>query len=303
MQNFSSEPRIVFITGIGRSGTSLLQTILTSHSEINFPPETHFFKRYILPYLLKKKLPTKADMEADVYLKRIDQDIRFSILNTEYKSLIDLKGAFLKIMNWPISNKVIGDKDTEYIRYLPHLKKVFPNSILIHIIRDPRDVIISRLRTDWGKRHSVAFHAGEYQYYIHHLTRIGPKIFSKDYHILRYEDLIKHPERELDKLLGQLNLRFDLRMLQFYKQTRNLVAGNEMAWKDNLAKPILKDNSGKWLQSFESHEVSLIESGIEDFMNEYDYKVSGDRPKLIGVLMKRIIMTMFKIKTLNESLH
>ena len=46
---------IIFIIGVGRSGTTLLQSMLHSHSEIHFSPETHFVKRFLNPEIHHKK--------------------------------------------------------------------------------------------------------------------------------------------------------------------------------------------------------------------------------------------------------
>ena len=39
--------RPVLVCGIGRSGTSLLQSMLNAHHDLCFPPETHFFRRFV----------------------------------------------------------------------------------------------------------------------------------------------------------------------------------------------------------------------------------------------------------------
>ena len=37
----------IFIVGVGRSGTSLLQSMLNTHSKMSFIPETHFLRKYV----------------------------------------------------------------------------------------------------------------------------------------------------------------------------------------------------------------------------------------------------------------
>jgi len=56
---------MIFIIGLGRSGTSLLQSILNAHSEIAFLPETHFLRKYVFP----GKLKNKSDVEIKTILK------------------------------------------------------------------------------------------------------------------------------------------------------------------------------------------------------------------------------------------
>ena len=44
----SENPKKIFIVGVGRSGTSLLQSMFASHPEVKFIPETAFIRRYVL---------------------------------------------------------------------------------------------------------------------------------------------------------------------------------------------------------------------------------------------------------------
>jgi len=78
-----AEPQIVFITGVGRSGTTLLQSMLHAHSQVHFPPETHFFKRHILPFMLKGRLPTREVLQEDGYLQRLSPAFRQMVLQAQ----------------------------------------------------------------------------------------------------------------------------------------------------------------------------------------------------------------------------
>ena len=91
-------PQKLFIVGVGRSGTTLLQSMLNSHPEICFTPETHFFKRYIAPNISNTKGISKqklqALLQADKYFSRLEVSIeehlkKFSS-NISNKDLINL---------------------------------------------------------------------------------------------------------------------------------------------------------------------------------------------------------------------
>lgn len=297
-----SNKKLILITGVGRSGTSVLQSILHEHSQINFPPETHFFKRHIIPFLLKSKVPNFKDLSQDPYLKRLNEPLRRDIVESVLSDLNDLLDVFVRISEDAASN-YLGDKDTEYVRYLPHLAKVFPKAIVVHIIRDPRDVVLSRTKTVWGKKHGLCYHAAEYQYYIKQLTILGPKLFKERYLELRYEDLIDQPERTLKRLLHVLSLKYEPGMLDFHQSKGSLVGTDEKAWKENLMKPLLIGNQGKWKSSLTFEQAALVEHGIKDFMKNHGYELTKHKPTFIGLIRKKIVMMLFAGKTYKERLR
>jgi hypothetical protein len=294
----------IFITGVGRSGTSLLQSMLNAHSQIHFPPETHFFKRYIVPSLLKKnKAPLYEEMKSDRYLQRLSQALRLKIIQQNSYTTNDLKQSLVDIMKGELNTTVIGDKDTEYVRYLPHLKKVFPDSCLIHIKRDPRDVVASRKKAEWSKGRNTAFHAAEYAYYIEIIEKKAPVLFNNKYISLRYEDLLQNPEQELKNILKLLELPYDQKVLEFHKQSSTLVSQDEAGWKQNLSKPLMIKNKGKWKETLSEKEAALVQHGIESFMEANGYKTDAVSAPFFKLIEKQLIMWMFRAKTYKEQIR
>lgn len=276
--------------------------MLNAHTEITFPPETHFFKRYILPYLMRQRKPEPADLNSDSYLQRLGPEKLGNLEEISYNDLNDFKSAFLDIV-LKADGTFLGDKDTEYVRYLPHLKRLFPEAYLIHIVRDPRDVVVSRLKTEWGRKRSLAFHAAEYQYYIKQMVTLGPELFGDRYLELRYESLLDDPERELRKITERLGLEFEKDMLNFQASSSNLVSKEESAWKQNVTKPLLRTNQGKWKASLKDSEAALIEMGIEPIMAQRGYTISKGRPGLVQLAKKSLVMLLFALKTEKERLR
>lgn len=298
-----AQQKLLFITGVGRSGTSLLQSMLNAHPEVNIPPETHFFKRYILPNLQKNQWPKPAQLRDDKYIKRLPEASRNQLITSLSGECGDLAMAFTSFLAGDGPHAVIGDKDTEYMRYLPHLKKVYPDAFLLHIKRDPRDVIASRKKAEWSKNRSVAFHAAEYQYYIKKLSREGPQLFTNRYLELRYEDLLFDPQDTLEPVLAMLGLDFSKKILEFQESSKKLVAQDEKAWKQNLNKPLLKNNFNKWVEELSENEVGIIQSGLEDYFQANNYTLSSAQARYGAIVKRELIKGLFIAKTYNERLR
>jgi hypothetical protein len=296
--------KLLFLTGIGRSGTTLLQQMLHAHSQIDFKPETHYFKSYILPLLLGK------EKSLEVYSERSSSDSYLERLTPEdAKKLINIGGSEDSLIagfkNLLCNNKVEfgADKDTEYVRYFPHLKKAYPESYLINIIRDPRDVVLSRRKTPWGSKRSAVFHAAEYVHYFKKNQLEGQKLFGNKYIKVQFEHLIESPKKEIKRVLDRLGLNFEEAVLDYSKNSSSLIANDEKAWKGNADKPILTENSNKWQSELDKGVVGLIESEIGSQMEELGYSLSGFKKNPLKVIEFKTVLAAFAFKSKREQLN
>lgn len=296
--------KLLFLTGIGRSGTTLLQQMLHAHSQVDFKPETHFFKAYILPLLLGKNggLETfEKGASADSYLQRLTSEERASLLKLN-GTKEELVAGFENLF----SNAGLefgADKDTEYVRYFPHLKKVYPEAYLINIIRDPRDVVLSRTKTPWGSKRSAVFHAAEYVYYFKKNRSEGPRLFGDKYIEVQFENLLENPEKEISTVLQKLGLRFEEAVLNYSQNANSLIAEDEKAWKGNADKPILKGNTNKWETELDKSVVGLIESEIGPQMETLGYTLSGNKKSLLKSIEFKTVLAAFAFKSKKEELR
>lgn len=296
---------VILLTGVGRSGTTMLQSMLHSHSEINFSVETHFIKGYVVPFLLTGETIKGGTLVGDKFLQRLPTQKNDTICAQNYSTLDGLREAFHVVMSSEDNRAVqyLGDKDTEYVRYFPHIHKFLPKAFMIHIIRDPRDVVASRLKTEWGAKRSLEFHIAEYQYYLKKVRAEGPSLFGERFIELKYEDLLANPEQELSKILNALGLNFESEMLDFYKKGNDLVSEDEKKWKGNVSKPLDKTNSGKWRQSLSESDAAALQHGLEDFFEEMNYEKVSAKVSLIQKMKVQAIKQLFVGKTFKERLR
>ena len=239
---------MIFILGVGRSGTSLLQSILNSHSKICFLPETKFLRSYVLKKNFKitksnyKRITNQFKSDKRLKRLKIDLDEPLQINNTMY----DIYQYILetKLTNQNKSN--IGDKDPKLIEKINRLHHFFPNSKIIHIIRDPRDVVLSRTKAKWSQKYPFYFHAIIYYMQLSLGIKSGRNKYKENYIEVLYENLIKNPDYELLRVMKFLNLDFEKSMLNFKDSSKELVSEDELEWKKETFLPIKKNNFNKW---------------------------------------------------------
>ncbi len=259
--------RPIFIVGVGRSGTSMLQSMLNAHGEITFPPETHFIRTYLsgqnsIDGIVEEKMLNDVNLlKLDLPLKKIIE--RNSDLNGLYVDL--LQEYMLKR-----EKKYVGDKDPKNIEYMQLLYNFFPQAIVIHIYRDPRAVIASRMKAEWSKGRPLWQHILAYKVQLNYGRSKGGDLFD-NYIEIKYERLVEDPERELKRLCDLLGLKYDPNMVEFYKSAGDVVQGEEVSWKQNCFNPVMLQNIDKWKDQLSEKQISIIEFVLSSEMNLLGY--------------------------------
>ena len=124
---YVDDAKLVFLVGFPRSGTTLLDTILRTHSKIKVLEEK--------PYLLNLRHDYfKKNNNNLLSLKNLDQQNKDYIRNEYYKKIIS---------NDKDKNKIIIDKFPLSIIEIGFIKCIFPEAKIIFALRNPYDVVIS----------------------------------------------------------------------------------------------------------------------------------------------------------------
>jgi hypothetical protein len=173
----------VFIVGCQRSGTTLLRLMLDSHPEISCGPETRF--------LADLGRITGSEWE------------RFSLYGFPkeywYQRFADLFGGFQHDYAAARGKRRWADKTPMYALHLDLLDAVFPDAQVVHIIRDPRDVVISHRERFgyWSALKAVA----KWPRYVEQARMLGGQLGHERYHEVRYEALVRDPATTMRALL------------------------------------------------------------------------------------------------------
>ena len=219
----------LFVIGCPRSGTTMLNKILSSHSRIkNIIGESNFYDRiYLNRNLLRKFSPKKREHFLIDYLsdrKRRKKTWKCMNFESWLKNYKKLKGKnyadlYLALMltfaedyyGDNTTNYYIGDKDPRPMPFGKFMLKIFPEAKIINIERDGR-AVVSSLMEFRGK--DIVNHTLLWKYHIRTSLRFNRKMDKKSYLKISYESFVKNPEEELIKICDFLNLDYEKEMLK-----------------------------------------------------------------------------------------
>lgn len=192
-----SNQRPIFIVGCPRSGTTMLRLILDAHPNISCGPETGFLTEW------GKSIDSHWSHLALYGFERTYWDQKsadfFATFQTEYATK---RGK----QRW-------AEKTPQYTPHLEYILRLFPDSQIIHIIRDGRDVMVSHLQR-WGYRAALRG-MKQWRQYIEITRAVGKQLPAEQYYELRYESLVQAPEQTLRKLMGYLQEPWEDGLLRF----------------------------------------------------------------------------------------
>ena len=270
-----------FIVGSGRSGSTLLRLILSSHSRIAIPPETW----YVLPLIKKTPMTSTLSItEVEQALDIITSHYRWPDMGIEKKDLytwasnlleprlrdiLDLIYSFhLKLEN----KERWGDKTPPYIMILPELLLLYPDTKFINIVRDGHDVCKSFQNKGWnGKwlfRNISEWKEAIIQYNFYKETNLADRIFE-----VKYEDLVIDTEATVKKICSFLEESFEPGMLNWETHAKEKIPDRELHIHEKIFRRPQKSDTLRWRRECSLREIFLIESYISKELKSLDYEV------------------------------
>ncbi len=231
----------VFIVGMPRSGTSLVEQILAGHPEVHGAGEIHDLREVFD----ERFGPEQGWPEA------------FAELSPE--AWRELGEAYLERV-WrraPTVTRVVNKMTLNY-RYLGAIRMMLPQARIVHTLRDPMDVCLSC--------YTILFDGGNlpYSYDLQSLGRYYVRYARLMQHWretlpdgmleVRYEELVADLETQVRRLLDHLDLTWDARCLDFHRNQRVVATAS----RAQVRRPIYSSSIGRW-KRFEAHLEPLRE--------------------------------------------
>ncbi len=197
----------IFIVGMPRTGTTLVERILSSHPAVDSAGELPTFSN-----LVKRQLGTASpwvlDRETLSQMHRLD----FRRLGTDYlASTQHLAGAGAYLI----------DKMPFNFMYIPVIARALPNAKIICLRRNPMDTCLSNYRQLYGVNFSYYNYAldlrntARFYTHFHRLMAHFESALPGRFHSLQYETLVQEPEPQTRQLLDYCGLEWRPECLEF----------------------------------------------------------------------------------------
>lgn len=274
----------VFVLGCGRSGTKLLyHTLLSAGGFAVYHAESNAFnliglrfgslaklknRRALLDHWLRSKLFYRSGLTREEIEPRILEECHNA-------------GDFLRILMETIARKQGVERWAEstplHLQYLPLIKKLFPDALIIHIIRDGRDVTTSLDRIGWikplpwDKQRRLLAPALFWRWIVSKGRRYGRRM-PGDYMEIHFEEVVQQPRETLQRLGAFIDHDLDYDRIQ-QNALGTLRDPNSSFRGDGAEKEA--NPIERWKALLSGAEVAQVESLIGELLAETGYELAS----------------------------
>lgn len=163
-----------------------------------------------------------------------------------------------------------GNKTPRLTQHSIRLKKMYPKSVFIHMMRDPRAVALSLANSRIHKS-NIYFGAKRWRRFVESGLRLE-KRYKKDVLNILYEDLVTDPEKELSKICKFLNVKFHKNLLNYQRTGSSEYRAFHNKEHEGLLKEPYKMKIDAWRIKLKKEEIKVIESVCWPLMKGAGYK-------------------------------
>jgi tetratricopeptide (TPR) repeat protein len=240
----SSDESPIFILGMLRSGTTLVEQILASHPNVYGAGELKYINRIVTSQFRGIDDPgfTEGINQASLH--------DFSKAGDEYIGMIRARAG---------SEGFVTDKMPYNFRLIGMIRLMLPKAKIIHCCRDPRDTCLSIFKNELAREGNYyAYDLGELgQYYTLYrdLMRHWHSVLPGFIYDIHYEDVVADQEGQSRALLAHCTLEWDDACLAFHKTDRPV----QTASAAQVRRPIYKDSIHAW-KRYEKQLAPLLEA-------------------------------------------
>jgi hypothetical protein len=235
----------IFIIGLPRSGTTLLEQILCSHSHVIDGGEFNGMER--------------ASRRITVGLPMGESAEQFDITTTDIEGI---RNQYLKYAHQKFgADGAIVDKSLNNSRYVWLIKKVFPVSPIIFMQRNPVDTAWSCYKTHFSQGLKWTTELTTIAHYFNcesTLFKYWQNKLSNTFLVVKYEDLIKNTESEINRIVDYCKLSFEVDMLDFFNTKRviytaSTVQARKELYLSSISSGELDEFLGEFLDNYQDN--------------------------------------------------
>ncbi len=214
----------IFIIGMPRSGTTLVEQILSSHSQVIGLGEIEFIK----------KLTSSA-------MNKVSSNNLKDIQNLSSEDRVELGNEYLDdVSDFIDKNKVktqFTDKQMLNFIYLGFIKMILPKAKVIHIKRNSMDNCFSIYSLRFNGHQPFAYNQVELAKYYkmyENMMDHWREIFPEYIYDIEYESLVSNLDDEVKRILDFCDLKFEEDCVNFYQNKRSIVTSSSLQVREKV---------------------------------------------------------------------
>jgi len=229
----SNDISVIFVVGLPRSGTTLVEQILASHSRVQAGGELLFARECEQQFRALRSAAGRVGPidSADPFDAELLASARERYIDSLFERNLD--GPWI-VDKLPANFEIAG-----------FLRLLFPDSHLIHCRRDPRATCFSLYSSNFGAHEPwnydlqhLTHYFGQYQRLMAHWSRVIPAPFTD----VIYEELVRNPDSQIPALLMSLGLPMESACLSHYRHQRPILTASH----DQVRQPIYTHAISHW---------------------------------------------------------
>lgn len=231
----------VFVLGMPRSGTTLVEQILAGHSQIHGAGELGLIPS-VIAGLERWERSIGSGRHYPDCVDDLSADVVAGITTNLLKELRE------NVPEGVSEIRHVVDKLPHNFENIGLIKLLFPNARIISVRRDPRDIAISNYFTDYAAKHGgmgFAYDLGwigeqlaDHNLLMHHWVQVFPGQILE----VRYEDVVSDPEREARRMLDYLEVPWEPQVLDTAELDRPVKTAS--VWQ--VRQPIYQTARERW---------------------------------------------------------
>ena len=204
----NKEKQIIFIVGLPRSGTSLIEQILSSHTRVYGAGELDFLEK-----LMRKSFYIEGKFKLPNLASSGNMDL-FQKISKDYLALVN---------EFKTQEQIVTDKAPLNFRWIGFIKIFFPNAKIVHCKREAKDNCLSLYKNIFDENQNWTYNTTDilnyYKNYKNLMDFWKMKLPNFIYNC-SYENIITNPDIEIKNLIEFCGLKWESQCLEFYKSKR-----------------------------------------------------------------------------------
>jgi len=258
---------MIYIIGPRRSGTSLMRAILSTHPDIDIPPNDYnLLNTYQILFDSdkEKRQILYEEMIKDRELKdwNLDHDKLRECLIENYKEpLVSVRNILDNYFR--NNNKVRAIKRPAWEYYIGLLEDLYPRSKYIYMARNPNGIIASqkfyKRKEQWSDIETTIKKAKKVENSLKAILTYK-KILDMEIFILKYESLILNTDESIKRIYDFINVKPN----KFKPNYDDIyIMGMDSSFSCKNAKSIYKSSLNKWKNVLSNEEIKEVNNNTQ----------------------------------------